>query len=171
MISQIVLGTIVGWVPEDGDDMALWHVRHLDGDEEDLEEHEVLKYLIEEESEEEDEGGEGGAVGAASSSQSGASVGAGGAGVGGGGGGETVAAAKSVTQEEEEEEPEPQIVLKFPSAGRGYSAVKPYAIGLAGLETELLRALQSVLPALKKSPQVEYSKEKKSSWEVREKGC
>jgi hypothetical protein len=32
---------IVAWVPEEGDDQALWHVRHPDGDEEDLEAYEV----------------------------------------------------------------------------------------------------------------------------------
>ena len=32
---------IVAWVPEEGDDQALWHVRHPDGDEEDLEAEEV----------------------------------------------------------------------------------------------------------------------------------
>lgn len=41
-----MIGTIVGWLPEEGDDDALWHVLHLDGDEEDLEEHEVLECLI-----------------------------------------------------------------------------------------------------------------------------
>ena len=29
-------GTIVGWLPPDGEDDALWHVVHDDGDEEDL---------------------------------------------------------------------------------------------------------------------------------------
>ncbi len=36
-----VIGTIVAWLPAEGDDPALWHVEHDDGDEEDLEEHEV----------------------------------------------------------------------------------------------------------------------------------
>ena len=31
-----------GWLPEEGEDEALWHVEHDDGDEEDLEECEVL---------------------------------------------------------------------------------------------------------------------------------
>ena len=41
-----VIGTITGWLPPDGDDIALWHVEHLDGDEEDLEEFEVEKYIL-----------------------------------------------------------------------------------------------------------------------------
>jgi len=32
---------VTGYVPEEGGDMALWHVRHLDGDEEDLEKYEL----------------------------------------------------------------------------------------------------------------------------------
>jgi hypothetical protein len=37
-------GTVVGWLPADANDgLALWHVRHDDGDEEDLEEHEVTE--------------------------------------------------------------------------------------------------------------------------------
>jgi hypothetical protein len=42
-----VIGTIVGWLPEQGEDFALWHVKHIDGDSEDLEEHEVKKFLVE----------------------------------------------------------------------------------------------------------------------------
>jgi hypothetical protein len=34
-------GKIVSWLPADGDDPALWHMIHHDGDEEDLEEYEV----------------------------------------------------------------------------------------------------------------------------------
>ena len=37
--------TVTRWAPEDGDDPALWHVEHDDGDEEDLEHHEVEKAL------------------------------------------------------------------------------------------------------------------------------
>lgn len=29
--SRTVIGTIVGWLPPDGDDFALWHVKHADG--------------------------------------------------------------------------------------------------------------------------------------------
>jgi hypothetical protein len=41
-----VVGTITGWVAAEGDDPALWHIEHIDGDEEDLEEHEVLQCLV-----------------------------------------------------------------------------------------------------------------------------
>jgi hypothetical protein len=34
-------GLVLSWLPAEGGDVALWHVRHEDGDEEDLEEHEV----------------------------------------------------------------------------------------------------------------------------------
>ena len=40
------IGTIVAWVPCDGEDPALWRVSHDDGDEEDLEEEEVADCLI-----------------------------------------------------------------------------------------------------------------------------
>jgi hypothetical protein len=36
-----VKGVVVGWLPESGDDCALWQIHHLDGDIEDLELHEV----------------------------------------------------------------------------------------------------------------------------------
>eukprot|EP01052_Picozoa_sp_SAG31_P052963 SAG31_NODE_13339_length_876_cov_0.851995_1_plen_222_part_10 len=41
---HVVNGTIVGYLPpgEEADDFALWHVMHDDGDDEDLEEQEVL---------------------------------------------------------------------------------------------------------------------------------
>ena len=41
-----IIGVIVGWLPADGEDIALWHVEHVDGDEEDLEEFEVKKYIL-----------------------------------------------------------------------------------------------------------------------------
>ena len=37
----VAFGKITGWVPAEGDDVALWHVVHEDGDEEDLEEHKI----------------------------------------------------------------------------------------------------------------------------------
>ena len=36
----------MGWLPPTATDAALWHVQHLDGDEEDLEETEVEEYLL-----------------------------------------------------------------------------------------------------------------------------
>ena len=41
-----VIGVIVGWLPADGEDIALWHVEHVDGDEEDLDELEVKEYIL-----------------------------------------------------------------------------------------------------------------------------
>lgn len=41
-----MVGTIVGWLPPEGEDIALWHVVHDDGDEEDLEETEVKDSLV-----------------------------------------------------------------------------------------------------------------------------
>ena len=38
-------GTVVRYLPPDGDDCALWHIEHDDGDEEDLEEHELADGL------------------------------------------------------------------------------------------------------------------------------
>jgi hypothetical protein len=46
---RIVIGKIVSWLPPQDADEALWHVIHPDGDEEDLEEHEVKKYLLSDE--------------------------------------------------------------------------------------------------------------------------
>ena len=40
-LQRRVRGLIVGWLPALGDDCALWHVQHTDGDVEDLELHEV----------------------------------------------------------------------------------------------------------------------------------
>jgi hypothetical protein len=44
-----VIGLIVGWLPPTPTDEALWHVQHLDGDEEDLDEDEVIECLVPEE--------------------------------------------------------------------------------------------------------------------------
>lgn len=46
---RVVYGSIVGWLPQSGEDVALWHIVHSDGDEEDLELHEVLDCLVPEE--------------------------------------------------------------------------------------------------------------------------
>ena len=40
-------GTLVAWAPPDGDDQALWHMVHYDGDAEDLEDYEVEEALAE----------------------------------------------------------------------------------------------------------------------------
>lgn len=50
-----VVGTIIGWAPPSNDDPALWRVMHTDGDEEDLEEHEVIECLVEEDGDDDDE--------------------------------------------------------------------------------------------------------------------
>jgi len=41
-----VIGLIVGWLPAVEGEVALWHVHHMDGDEEDLEEDELLSSLV-----------------------------------------------------------------------------------------------------------------------------
>jgi hypothetical protein len=43
---RVVIGKIVSWLPEHGEDAALWHVLHEDGDEEDLDEDEVKDCLV-----------------------------------------------------------------------------------------------------------------------------
>eukprot|EP00966_Prymnesium_polylepis_P217947 5043730-Prymnesium_polylepis.1 len=40
-----IIGTITRWVPPDGDDGALFHAVHDDGDEEDLEEEEATQAI------------------------------------------------------------------------------------------------------------------------------
>jgi hypothetical protein len=44
-LDDVVDGTIVKWLPAAGGEVALWHMLHEDGDEEDLEEHEVEECL------------------------------------------------------------------------------------------------------------------------------
>jgi hypothetical protein len=44
-------GLIVGWLPAEEDDPPIWHVQHQDGDEEDLEEHELNLVPFEDEME------------------------------------------------------------------------------------------------------------------------
>ena len=39
--SKLFTGRITGWYPPSGEDVALWHVVHEDGDENDLEDWEV----------------------------------------------------------------------------------------------------------------------------------
>lgn len=41
-----MVGTVVGWLPPEDGDPALWHILHLDGDEEDLDEEELMQYLL-----------------------------------------------------------------------------------------------------------------------------
>ena len=43
---RVAVGTIVGWLPAEGKERALWHVVHSDGDEEDLDEFEVANSLL-----------------------------------------------------------------------------------------------------------------------------
>jgi hypothetical protein len=52
-----IFGEVVGWLPPTNEDCALWRIRHNDGDEEDLEEEELLEAvrLAEEEEEKEKE--------------------------------------------------------------------------------------------------------------------
>mmetsp|Transcript_30144 Transcript_30144/g.68461 ORF Transcript_30144/g.68461 Transcript_30144/m.68461 type:complete len:1247 (-) Transcript_30144:1529-5269(-) len=50
-----VMGLIVGWLPATDEEPALWHVQHLDGDEEDMDEEEVRQYLIVEMEDSEDQ--------------------------------------------------------------------------------------------------------------------
>ena len=45
---KVCSGTITSWAPAEGDDQALWHVVHADGDEEDLSENEAIAAMHEE---------------------------------------------------------------------------------------------------------------------------
>lgn len=42
-------GKVVGWFPPQGDETAFWHVTHSDGDEEDLDEREIIEVRLSEE--------------------------------------------------------------------------------------------------------------------------
>jgi len=45
---KVCSGTITSWAPAEGDDQALWHVVHADGDEEDLSENEAIAAIEDE---------------------------------------------------------------------------------------------------------------------------
>ena len=184
---RAVIGTIVGYLPEDGDDPALWHVRHLDGDAEDLELHEVLSSLVSNKDDDK-ETTTGSSSGSSSSSDNAnttenmdivpsstiatASTGTG--------------SFKSVTQDKDTtsaaavavtviadtdndelnttDEYEPVVISHFPIYKRHYPRVSDNSIGLFGLQQELLNTQRYLLDGLKKQGS-DYSKTTKKVWE------
>jgi hypothetical protein len=51
-----IAAEVIGWLPPRGSDDALWRLRHVDGDIEDLEEHEMRQALADDSSDEEESG-------------------------------------------------------------------------------------------------------------------
>jgi hypothetical protein len=156
----MVVGTIVGWLPPEGEDMALWHVVHEDGDEEDLEEAEVKDSLVGSSSEDDKIGDgtniEGEAKAAAEERNSGDEK------------SETEAmeleGAKEPKGQEEEEEEEPDVLFRYFNNAPGGLALRPHQIGIDGLRQELLRMAGRLTDGLKArgSP---FQKDVRREWE------
>ena len=120
-----VTGKIVSWLPPQDDDLPLWHVLHPDGDEEDLEEHEVKACLISDEE-------------AARSSSSVMSINSAPLKLES----KTDKNGKKATIQADGEDVEvPELVknFRFPS-GRSYPKFKDTQLGLNGLKAEMLKA-------------------------------
>jgi hypothetical protein len=149
----VVVGTIVGWLPPEGEDMALWHVVHEDGDEEDLEESEVKDFLVSETS----DAPEGDAEVIQGDSQESKE--------------ETEAmelerAEKpeepESTQDEEEEEPD--VLFRYFNNAPGGLSLRPHQIGIDGLRQELLRMAGRLTDGLK-SRGSGFQKDVRREWE------
>ena len=159
-----MVGKIVGWWPAEGDDPALWHVQHSDGDEEDLEEHEVLECLVPLGLARNDS--------ASSHLDNKASPGDGDEGKTdkqrstprGDDAMDVVEIVESTdandmdvdegedegADDQEDMEDEPDIVKSFPLWRRHYTQVKETNIGLAGLQQEILVAYKRLADSLKR---------------------
>lgn len=147
-------GIIDGWLPQEGDDVALWHVRWAD-DEEDMEEHEVERYLVGLD----EEGGARDmslvhsssnlALALSTSSSSGS------------------LATAAGTAEGKEDDYVPDIITSsFQTNNRARTAVKLSQLDLQGLKTELVRMHGLMSDGLKPLAQ-SYNREIKRAWERR----
>ena len=133
---KVTIGKIVSWLPPLDDDPALWHVLHPDGDEEDLEEHEVRESLISDEE-------------AARSSSSVMSINP---------------APTKIDSKADKNAPPPQpindemdvpeLVKNFRnSASRNHQKIKDAQLGLGGLKFEIIRAHNVLADSLKNTKQ------------------
>jgi len=131
---KITIGKIVGWLPPLDGDPALWHILHPDGDEEDLEEHELLAALISDEE-------------AARSSSSAMSI--------------SSAPIKIDSKADKNAPPNnnemmdvPDLVKAFRnSASRNHQKIKDAQLGIAGLKFEIIRAHNVLADSLKNTKQ------------------
>lgn len=114
----------MAWLPATAEDAALWHVLHVDGDEEDLEEHEILSTLVPLPGER-----------------------------------DTTAEVEGETMQVEGErdtvndvviEDEPRLVRQQGGLSRSRNALSSTFVGVAGLQTELIRLLGTLVDPLKK---------------------
>lgn len=132
--TKTYVGKIVGWLPPQDEDVALWHVLHADGDEEDLEEHEVKEYLISDEE----------VARLSSSALSTASA-------------PTKADKNGSTKPQpinEERKDIPDAIKNFRSnTSRSHQKLKDAQLGLIGLKSEMLRSHNMLADSLKNTKQ------------------
>jgi hypothetical protein len=134
---RVVVGTIVGWLPPEGEDIALWHLVHDDGDEEDLEEAEVQDSLVDIEEESkgklENEADE----------------------------------AVEEADPEDTKAPDAgdgEIQFWYQNNATGGLALRPHHIGIEGLRQELLRMEGRLIDGLKSAGSM-FQKDIKREWE------
>lgn len=150
---RVVVGTIVGWLPPEGEDIALWHVVHDDGDEEDLEESEVKDFLVRDsEHAGETEGGiqeiEGDQSGAEKTEAM-----------------ELEGSEKSKPDSaQDEEDEEPDVFFRYFNNAPGGLSLRPHQIGIDGLRQELLRMAGRLTDGLK-SRGSGFQKDTRREWE------
>ena len=137
---RTVVGRVSGWLPAEGEDAALWHVIHVDGDEEDLEEEEVIEGLLSEEEELALE-----AKGEVPLEK------------------DTM---DTTMQEVEGDELEniPLLVSSYTNTSRGYSGYRESQLALRGFQSELVQ-LYGLLAAGLKAHDSAFSKEERRAWE------
>lgn len=130
-----MVGTIVGWLPPEGEDIALWHVVHDDGDEEDLEESEVKDSLVENSENIEDAEDEGDSIQEA-----------------------------GLPDFQDCEPTEPVLLFRYTNTFPGGLGLRPHQVGFDGLRQELLRMEGRLAEGLKAcgSP---FQKEQRRDWE------
>jgi hypothetical protein len=136
---RLVVGTIVGWLPPEGEDIALWHIVHDDGDEEDLEESEVRDTLVDTEGGDEDE-----------------------AAVERNGEDEEEGDPEPTKVADDSEETEVQFW--YHNNAPGGLALRPQHIGVEGLKQELLRMEGRLVDGLKSAGSM-FQKDIKREWE------
>jgi hypothetical protein len=150
--------------PADGDP-PLWHVLHTDGDEEDLDEEEVLEALVEEVASAVPDA----PVDAVAPTAIPASA------------VETESRKRKATTSAADDEDaeaefdennsddgqieEPDIVNKYSNNSRAYQSVKPHQIGLGGFKSEVLRLQGTLLEGLKKRGS-SFNREGRKVWET-----
>lgn len=151
----------MGWWPAEGEDPALWHVQHTDGDEEDLEEHEVVECLVPLSLGRSDSASsqlDGQAAVEAKMDEAADGVKSADA------DDMDVEIVESKHEEADNTDYEPEIVTSFPLFKRGYALVRDTGIGLPGLQQEILAAHKRLAESLKRSKS-DAAKTSRRAWE------